>query len=102
MADHEPGNEENKLDRWPIPFLAGEIGGRWVDPKEIWLRVLQRETEPNHWKCAMPIIPKDGLTPAEEYQYQLALLEYAKQNDVTHPLAKPYKPVNLAALPLPF
>jgi hypothetical protein len=101
-ADHEPGNEENKLDRWPLPFLAAEIAGRWVDPKELWLRVLQRETEPNHWKCAHPMIPKEDLTPEQEYDFQMKDMAWLKENDRTHPLAQPHKPVNLSSLPLPW
>jgi hypothetical protein len=101
-ADHEPGNEENKRDRWPTAHLAGEIAGKWVDPREIWLRVLQRETEPNHWKVARPLIPKDGLTAEQEYFYLVSEMSWLKENDVTHPLAKPYKPVVLRDLQLPW
>jgi hypothetical protein len=101
-CDWEPGNEENKLDRWPIPFLAGEIAGRWVDPADIWERVLLRETRPNHWRCAHPLVPQDGLTVAEEYEYRVALLTHAKEHRPTSPLAKPYKPVDLSQLPVPF
>ncbi len=99
ICDFEPGDEKNKLDR---PFLAGQVGEQWENPKEIWMRVLRREIEPNHWSCALPMIPQEGLTPCQEHQYQMAILAWIKENDITHPLAKPYKPVNLAALPLPF
>jgi hypothetical protein len=102
LCNHEPGDPENILDRWPIPFLAGEIGGKWVEPAEIWYRVLRRETEPNHWKCAHPIIPKEGLTLHQEFLFLMSEMAWLKENDRTHPLARPNKPVSLAALPLPF
>jgi hypothetical protein len=101
-CNHEPGNEENALDRWPIPFLAGEIGGKWLDPKEIWLRVLMRDSAPNHWRCAQPMRPKEGLTEEEEYRHLMNDMAWLKKNEPGDPHAKPYKPVKLSTLPLPF
>jgi hypothetical protein len=90
LCDHAPHEPDNLRDRWPVAHLAGEIGGRWVDPTDIWRRVLLRETNPGHWSCAQPLVPKDGLTVAEEYEYQMALLEHAKERGAmpTRPIVK--------------
>jgi hypothetical protein len=102
MADHEPGEPNNKRDRWPREHIAGEIAGKWVDPLDIWERFLLGETRPNHWKCARPLVPKDGLTVSQEYEYQLALLRHAREREPANPLARPWKEVDLRTLPLPF
>ena len=31
-CDHEPGNPENKRDRWPSLIRAAEVAGEWFDP----------------------------------------------------------------------
>jgi hypothetical protein len=102
ICDHAPYEPENKRDRWPASHLAAEIAGRWVEVYDVWWRVCLRNSYPNHWKCAHPLIPQDGLTVEQEYEYQVALLDHAKKHEPDHPLARPYKPVTLARLPLPF
>lgn len=93
-CDHEPGRPDNKLDRWPIPFLAAEIAGRWCEVYDVWWRVCLRDSRPGHWKCAHPMAPKDGLTEEEEYAYQMALL--ATAGTVSR------RPADLRSIPLPF
>lgn len=82
-CSHEPGVPENLLDRWPIPFLAAEIAGRWVDVDRVW-----------HVK-GRPI------TEAE-FRFQMADLEHAKRWRPNEAIAQPHKPVDLRSLPIPF
>jgi len=99
LCDHEPYNVENKLDRWPIPFLAAEIAGRWVEVWQVWDHVCLMTENPQHWRAAVPIEPRDGLTIEEEYAYQMSLLDWRQQNEGVSP-TKPIR--RLTELELPF
>jgi hypothetical protein len=98
LCDHEPGEPDNKRDRWPHEHLAAEIAGRWVETYDVWWRVLLRETRPGHWKCAQTLRPEDGLTERQEYEYRMAVLQYEKSERN----ARPDRPVDLKRLQLPF
>jgi hypothetical protein len=88
-CNHEPGVPENTLDRWPIPFLAGEILGEWCDPAMIWV---------GRDRC--PLVPTFPLTTVEqEYAYQCGLSAWAKDYARDEPIARPRRPVDLTALP---
>jgi hypothetical protein len=87
-TDAEPGNPENKLDRWPLPFIAGEIGGELADPLDIF--------------CArdrIELVPQRGLTVEQEYAFRCADLKHAKRHRPEDPLANPERAVNLARIP---
>lgn len=83
-CDHEPGNPENKLDRWPIPFLAGEVAGEDVDPLGIWL--------------ARDRTPIDSA----EYRFRDADRRWVEEFAPHEPLAKPLRKADLMQAPLPF
>jgi hypothetical protein len=86
--DHEPGNEENKLDRWPLPALAGEIIGRYCDPVEVWTG---RDRE--------PLQPPAGYTVERWYQYLVDDASWAKEHAPETPIAKPWRKVDYTAIP---
>ena len=79
-CDHEPGNPENLLDRWPVPFLAAEIGARWCEVWEVWDRVMLASENPQHWRAAVPLVGMEGLTAAEEYDHRMAMLDHGERN----------------------
>jgi hypothetical protein len=92
-CDHEPGNEENRLDRWPVPFSAGEVAGEWVDPRWIWLRVIGGNAV--QWKRAEPI-------EASEYRYLMADMSWARLYAPDEPIANPRRRVDLDQIAIPF
>jgi hypothetical protein len=83
-CDHEPGNEENKLDRWPIPFLMGEIAGEAVDALGIWLARGRQEIT------------------AAEYRYRSTDAAWAREHSPLEPAANPRKKIDQLQAPLPF
>ena len=91
MIDHEPGNPENKLDRWPLPYLAGEIAGAVADPLDIF-------AAPLRW----PLQPRGGLTVEREYAFQVADIRHARQWRKEDPIANPRRRVRLGRMPIPF
>lgn len=88
-CDHEPGEPDNKLDRWPLPYLAGEIIGEPADALDIigsrWRRELTAEA---------------GLTDLQEYLYQVALCRHAADYEAAarEPLAAPRSRPNLLTI----
>jgi hypothetical protein len=78
-CDYEPGEPENKLDR--KPYLVAAIAGTEVDPLEF--RYIGR-----------PIAQ-------EEYDKALQRLRWLQDHQPDHPACNPYKPVDVASLPLP-
>jgi hypothetical protein len=80
LRDHEPGNPENKLDRWPIPFLAGEIAGDPADPEDIF-GARERIT----------MVPRDGLTVEETYKFLIAEMHWARQHAPNDAAARPQR-----------
>jgi hypothetical protein len=90
-CDHEPGNPENKLDRWPLPFIAGEIAGDVADPLDIFAA-----------RSRAPLRPRGGLTIEQEYRYQVADIRHARQWRRDDPIANPTHRVRLSRLPIPF
>lgn len=89
-CDHEPGNPNNLLDRWPLLFLAGEIAGEVADPLTIFGA---RER--------VPIKPRGGLTQEQEYRYQVADLRHARLYRPNEPAVTPRRRVNLQTAPIP-
>jgi hypothetical protein len=79
-CDHEPGNPENKLDRWPLPFLAGEIAGEPADPEDIF-GARERIT----------MVPRDGLTIEETYKFLIAEMHWARQHAPNDAAARPQR-----------
>lgn len=90
-CDHEPGNPANKLDRWPLPFIAGEIAGDVADPLDI-IGARWRES----------LRPRGGLTQVQEYAYQVARIRHARVWHPDEPIANPRHRVRLSRLPIPF
>ena len=82
VLDHEPGDPDNKLDRWPLPLWA-EIAGQLADPLTVWA---QRKR---------PISP-------EEYAYQRALCLWTREHAPDEPLAQPRKKTDWLQAVLPF
>ncbi len=72
----EPGNPDNPLDRWPLPFLAGEIAGAVADPLDIFGA---RERG--------PLTPQGGLTVEQEYRYRCECMRHARLYRPEDPLA---------------
>lgn len=87
----EPGNAENLLDRWPLPLLAGEIGGEVADPLDIFGVRMRREIE-----------PRAGLTIEEEYSFLTADFRHAKLYRPDDPISKPDRRINHLSNKLPF
>ena len=80
--EHEPGNPDNRLDRWPPWIWIAEMAGRPCDPYDV---VLCREKRP---------------IGEAEYRYQRALCAWAQEWDARDPRLRPYrKTTNLANLP---
>jgi hypothetical protein len=90
-CDHEPGNPENKLDRWPLPFIAGEIAGDIADPLDIFGA-----------RDRAPLEPRGGLTIEQEYAYRVADIRHARRWRPDHPIANPTRRVVLSRMPIPF
>jgi hypothetical protein len=84
----EPGNADNLLDRWPLPFLAGEIAGDVADPLDIF-GAGERT----------PLTPRGGLTIEQEYRYRVADMRHAKHYRPEDPLANPRRAVDLTRIP---
>jgi hypothetical protein len=80
----EPGNPDNVLDRWPLPFIAGEIGGDLADPLDIFGAPRKRQIK------------------EAEYQYQMASMAWAREYSPEEPLANPDRRVDLSKIPVPF
>ncbi len=88
-CDHEPGNPENKRDRWPLRFLAGEIAGDVADPLDIFGA-----------RDRVPLKPRQPLkTPEQEYSYRCARMRHAKKYEPEDPLAQPYRAIDLTKIP---
>jgi hypothetical protein len=90
-CDHEPGNPDNKLDRWPLPFIAGEIAGDVADPLDIFAA-----------RSRVPLRPRGGLTQPQEYAFQVADIRHARVWRPDEPIANPRHRVRLSRLPIPF
>jgi len=89
LCDHEPGDEENKLDRWPLPILAGEIAGDVADPLDIFGA---RER--------VPLKPRPPLkTVEQEYAYRVQDMRHARIYRPDDPLAQPHRAVDLTRIP---
>lgn len=82
---HEPGCPDNKLDQ---PFLAGEIAGQPVDPVDIYAAHDHQE-----------MVPKGGLTLAQEYAWRVADMEHAREYRPDDPIANPRRRINLTKIP---
>ena len=83
-TDSEPGEPENTLDRGGKPFLAAEIAGRTVNPERVWHAVWEAEID------------------EAEYKFRLAEIEWLRKYKPDDPLANPWEPVRIAAIPMPF
>ena len=90
-CDHEPGDPENVLDRWPIPFIAGEIAGDIADPLNIF-----------GGRDRAPLEARGGLTIDQEYAYRVADIRHAKRWRPLEPIANPTRRVMLSRMPIPF
>lgn len=86
----EPGNEDNRLDRWPLPILAGEIGGDIADPLDIFGAVVRQLLQ-----------PRGGLTVEAEYRYQLADLRHARLYRPDEPAVNPHRRIDPLTAPIP-
>jgi hypothetical protein len=88
--DHEPGlgMEWNKLDRWPLPVLAGEILGEDVDPVLVWTGRDRR-----------PLSAPTGHTLDSWYRYKVADAIWAADHAPEEPIAHPRRPARLTSLP---
>jgi hypothetical protein len=86
--DHEPGNPENKLDRWPLPVLAGEILGKDVDPALVWTGRDRR-----------PLVALPGHTIHSTYRYRVADAAWAVEHAPDEAIAHPKRPSLLTSLP---
>jgi len=75
----------NELDRWPLPYLAGEICGQIADPLDIFGAP---------WRT--PLGPKHDLTVEERYQYLCADAAHAKVWRRDEPEARPRQRVDLS------
>ena len=93
-CDHEPSDPTNKLDRWPIPFRAVEIAGRWFDARheddivELWTRA---NVAPTHWRYPQVI-------PEWVYRHRTAQIEWCREWRPTDPRLHPWRAVDVAAL----
>jgi hypothetical protein len=82
-TDAEPGEPSNKLDRWPLPFLAAEIAGKVADIDDIWSR---RGVEIDE----------------QEFNYRMADMNYARDHAPAEPIANPTRKVDIRSVPIPF
>lgn len=80
IADHEPGEPDNKRDRWPLEIILGEICGKPADAFDVWLWHRRRLTE-------------------AEFHYQLADFLHAQEWRPGDPKANPRQPIDLASAP---
>ena len=89
--DFEPGDEANKLDRWPIPVLAGEMLGEYCDPVLVWTGRDRRRLT----------LPDDGRAWTIEgyYRYLCADADHARAWRPEEPVAAPYRQVDLTKVP---
>jgi hypothetical protein len=89
--DHEPGEPDNKRDRWPpeIPFV--DIAGEVRTPEELLERfgVIQ-----GHWRTLEPI------TEAE-YRFRLRHMRWAETHQPEHPTVRPRRKADPRTYPLP-
>jgi len=81
-CDHEPGEPDNKLDRWPLPFLAAELAGKVADVERVW---------------TMRGIP----ISEDEYRYRVADQAWARAHAPEEPVAQPYLPIDPLAVKPP-
>jgi len=89
--DHEPGLEANKLDRWPLPVLAGEILGQDVDPVLVWTGRDRR-----------PLVAPPRHTLHSWYRYLVADAQWAAAHATDEPIAHPRRPASLTKIaPIP-
>lgn len=88
-CDHEPGVPDNKLDRWPLPYLAGELIGDPADPVDILAARWRR-----------PLVAWVGLTITQEYAFQVELCRHAAEYEsaAREPLAQPRRAANLRSM----
>lgn len=89
--DHEPGNPANKLDRWPLPVLAGEIVGQDADPILVWTGLDRRPL----------IVPAEhpGHTVSTWYLYCVANARWAEAHAPDEAIGRPRRPSSLTDLP---
>lgn len=95
LTNAEPGNPENILDRFPLPYLAGEIMGEVADPLDIFAAPERRPLRPL-------IIKGVHLSIAEHYGFLVADAQHAAQYRKDDPLAQPLKKVDLTKSPTLF
>ncbi len=89
LCNHEPGAPDNILDRWPLPFLAGEIAGDVADPLDIFGA---RDRE--------PLKPRPPLkTVEQEYAFLVEDMRHARLYRPEDPLAQPRRAVDLTRIP---
>lgn len=89
--DHEPGEPDNKRDRWPALLCVVDIAGEDCPPEEL----LERQHwPPRHWKHAEPI--GEG-----EYRYRLELLRWAEKGRPDDPTLRPRRRIDRRTVPLP-
>jgi hypothetical protein len=125
-CDHEPGIPENKLDRWPMPYLQGQIGTDLADPYEIWAMLEFVEATPaEQRRMANPPpadrAPRSGRQQAlqtapmakwrqerarriteADWRYEIADLEHAQKWRPEEPKVRPKERIRLDQLPIPF
>lgn len=89
--DHEPGEPDNKRDRWPAMILCADIAGEVVPPEQLTERFYW---QPPHWKHVKEISQR-------EYEHLFALMRRAETDDPTAPVLRPRQRVRAADVPLP-
>jgi hypothetical protein len=87
LTDCEPGTD-NLLDRWPLPFLAGEILGEVCDPEDIFACPERRPIRPL-------VTSSCTLTIEQTYAYMVADARHAAEHRPWDPLSKPMRRVDL-------
>jgi hypothetical protein len=88
---HEPGEPDNRRDRWPALLQVVDIAGEIVPPEELTERF---HWQAGHWKHAAPV-------SLAEYEHRLALMRWAERNSPDDPRVRPRRKVDRQQMPLP-
>lgn len=91
VIDTEPGEPDNKRDRWPTTILCCDIAGEVRPPEEITDRFYWPKS---HWKHAEPV-------SEAVYRQHFDRMRQAEHADPSNPVLSPRKRVDPAAVALP-